>query len=112
MSKIETNYRSVPEILKVTNSAIAANIQQFKKNLSATRDSNALKPALVALNDGGEQAQFIAQRVLELRDEAVELNQIAVLYRANYHAVELQLELARRGIPSQITRVVRFFEHV
>ncbi|PYJ41570.1 MAG: DNA helicase UvrD, partial [Verrucomicrobia bacterium] len=108
--KIELNYRSVPEILKVANSAIAANIQQFKKNLSATRDSNALKPALVALNDGGEQAQFIAQRVLELRDEAVELNQIAVLYRAHYHAVELQLELARRGIPYQITSSVRFFE--
>src|SRR5438874_2271314 len=108
--KIELNYRSVPEILEVANSAIAANIQQFKKNLSATRDSNALKPALVALNDGGEQAQFIAQRVLELRDEAVELNQIAVLYRAHYHAVELQLELARRGIPYQITSGVRFFE--
>src|SRR5437868_2223043 len=108
--KIELNYRSVPEILEVANSAIAANIQRFKKNLSATRDSNALKPALVALNDGGEQAQFIAQRVLELRDEAVELNQIAVLYRAHYHAVELQLELARRGIPYQITSGVRFFE--
>jgi DNA helicase-2/ATP-dependent DNA helicase PcrA len=108
--KIELNYRSVPEILEVANSAIAANIQQFKKNLSATRDSNALKPALVALNDGGEQAQFIAQRVLELRDEGVDLNEIAVLYRAHYHAVELQLELARRGIPYQITSGVRFFE--
>src|SRR6266576_1852195 len=108
--KIELNYRSVPEILEVANSAIAANIQQFKKNLSATRDSNALKPALVALNDGGEQAQFIAQRVLELRDEGVELDEIAILYRAHYHAVELQLELARRGIPYQITSGVRFFE--
>jgi DNA helicase-2/ATP-dependent DNA helicase PcrA len=108
--KIELNYRSVPEILEVANSAIAANIQQFKKNLSATRDSNALKPALVALNDGSEQAQFIAQRVLELRDEGIELNEIAILYRAHYHAVELQLELARRGIPYQITSGMRFFE--
>src|SRR5213596_317051 len=108
--KIELNYRSVPEILEVANSAIAANIQQFKKNLSATRDSKALKPALVALNDSSEQAQFVAQRVLELRDEGVELNQIAVLYRAHYHAVELQLELSRRGIPYQITSGIRFFE--
>ena len=108
--KIELNYRSVPEILEVANSAIAANIQQFKKNLSATRDSNAVKPALVALNDGSEQAQFIAQRVLELRDEDIELSDIAVLYRSHFHAVELQLELARRGIPYQITSGVRFFE--
>src|SRR2546421_5309793 len=108
--KIEMNYRSVPEILGVANAAIAANVDQFKKNLSPTRDSKGLKPAVVALNDGSEQAQFIAQRILELRDEDVDLNQIAVLYRAHYHALELQLELSRRGIPYQITSGIRFFE--
>jgi len=108
--KIEMNYRSVPEILEVANAAIAANVQQFRKHLSSTRESKALKPALVALNDGAEQAQFVAQRILELRDENVDLNDIAVLYRAHYHAVELQLELSRRGIPYQITSGIRFFE--
>jgi DNA helicase-2/ATP-dependent DNA helicase PcrA len=108
--KIEMNYRSVPEILEVANAAIAANVQQFRKHLSATRESKTLKPALVALNDGSEQAQFIAQRVLELRDENVDLNDVAVLYRAHYHALELQLELSRRGIPYQITSGIRFFE--
>ncbi len=108
--KIELNYRSVPEILSVANAAIAPNVDQFKKELSATRETKELKPALVALNDGSEQAQFIAQRILELRDEGIELNEIAILYRAHYHAVELQLELSRRGIPYQITSGVRFFE--
>ena len=108
--KIELNYRSVPEILQVANAAIAANVQQFRKQLSATRATNALKPAIVGLNDGSEQAQFIAQRILELRDEGIELDEIAILYRAHYHAVELQLELSRRGIPYQITSGVRFFE--
>jgi DNA helicase II / ATP-dependent DNA helicase PcrA len=108
--KIEMNYRSVPEILEVANAAIAANVQQFRKHLSPTRESKALKPALVALNDSAEQAQFVAQRILELRDENVDLNDIAVLYRAHYHAVELQLELSRRGIPYQITSGIRFFE--
>ncbi len=108
--KIEMNYRSVPEILEVANAAIAANVRQFRKHLSAIRESKALKPALVALNDGAEQAQFVAQRILELRDENVDLNDIAVLYRAHYHALELQLELSRRGIPYQITSGIRFFE--
>ena len=108
--KIEMNYRSVPEILDVANAAIAANVQQFRKHLSATRDSKALKPALVALNNSAEQAQFVAQRILELRDENVDLNEVAVLYRAHYHALELQLELSRRGIPYQITSGIRFFE--
>src|SRR5437660_2371008 len=108
--KIEMNYRSVPEILQVANAAIAANVDQFQKNLQPTRESAAAKPAVVALNDGSEQAQFIAQRILELRDEDVDLNEIAVLYRAHYHALELQLELSRRGIPYQITSGIRFFE--
>jgi DNA helicase-2/ATP-dependent DNA helicase PcrA len=108
--KIEMNYRSVPEILEVANAAIASNVEQFKKNLQPVRESNAVKPAVVALNDGSEQAQFVAQRILELRDEDVDLNEIAVLYRAHYHALELQLELSRRGIPYQITSGIRFFE--
>jgi DNA helicase-2/ATP-dependent DNA helicase PcrA len=108
--KIELNYRSVPEILQVANAAIAVNVQQFRKNLSAVRPTNSMRPAIVALNDGGEQAQFVAQRILELRDEGIELDEIAVLYRAHYHAVELQLELSRRGIPYQITSGIRFFE--
>ncbi len=108
--KIEMNYRSVPEVLEVANAAIAANVDQFKKNLQPVRESNSAKPAVVALNDGNEQAQFIAQRILELRDEDVDLNEIAVLYRAHYHALELQLELSRRGIPYQITSGIRFFE--
>jgi DNA helicase-2/ATP-dependent DNA helicase PcrA len=108
--KIELNYRSVPEILHVANAAIAANVKQFRKELAPTRTSNAFRPAVVGLNDGSEQARFIAQRILELRDEGVELDDIAVLYRAHYHAIELQLELSRRGIPYVITSGVRFFE--
>jgi DNA helicase-2/ATP-dependent DNA helicase PcrA len=108
--KREMNYRSVPEVLEVANAAIAANVRQFRKHLSATRESKTLRPGLVALNDSSEQAQFVAQRILELRDENVDLNDIAVLYRAHYHALELQLELSRRGIPYQITSGIRFFE--
>jgi len=108
--KIELNYRSVPEILQVANAAIAGNVKQFKKELAATRPSNSFRPAVVGLNDGSEQARFVAQRILELRDEGIELDEIAVLYRAHYHAIELQLELSRRGIPYLITSGVRFFE--
>jgi len=108
--KIELNYRSVPDILRVANAAISANVQQFRKELSATRPTNSVKPAVVALNNGSEQALFVAQRILELRDEGIELDEIAVLYRSHYHAIELQLELSRRGIPYVITSGVRFFE--
>jgi DNA helicase-2/ATP-dependent DNA helicase PcrA len=107
--KIETNYRSTPEILNVANAAIAANVNQFAKELAPARKSG-VKPALVQCHDAGQQAAFIAQRTLELREEGVSLNQIAVLYRSHFHALELQLELTRQQIPFSITSGIRFFE--
>ena len=107
--KIETNYRSTPEILNVANAAIAANVNQFAKELTPARKSG-LKPALVQCHDASQQAAFIAQRALELREEGASLNNICVLYRSHFHALELQLELTRRQIPFSITSGLRFFE--
>ena len=107
--RIETNYRSTPEILSVANAALAANTRQFPKRLQPVRPSGP-KPALVVCNDGAEQAAFVAQRVLELRDEGRRLDDLCVLYRSHFHALELQLELTRRNIPFLITSGLRFFE--
>jgi DNA helicase-2/ATP-dependent DNA helicase PcrA len=84
--RLETNYRSTPEILAVANVSIAANRKQFEKTLRAARPSLGLPPALVAAQDADQQAAFVAARVLELRDEGVPLEEIAVLYRtrSNY----------------------------
>jgi DNA helicase-2/ATP-dependent DNA helicase PcrA len=107
--KIETNYRSTPEILSLANAAIAANVHQFGKQLASTRRSG-IKPLLVPCVDASQQAAFVRRRVLELREEGVDLNDMAVLYRSHFHALELQLELTRRNIPFSITSGIRFFE--
>ncbi len=107
--KIETNYRSTPEILALANAAIAANTRQFPKVLQPARPSGT-KPVLVVCGEASEQASFIAQRVLELRDEGQRLDDMCVLYRSHFHALELQLELTRRNIPFLITSGIRFFE--
>lgn len=107
--KIETNYRSAPEILRLANAAIAANGNQFKKRLRAVRDSGQ-KPVFVTCEDANEQAGFVAQRVLELREAGEKLSDMAVLYRSHRHAMELQLELTKRRIPFWITSGIRFFE--
>src|SRR5438094_4287281 len=107
--KIETNYRSTPQILSLANASIAANVHQFAKQLTSARKPG-VKPVLVPCGDAGQQAVFVAQRALELRDEGVALNDMAVLYRSHFHALELQLELTRRNIPFSITSGIRFFE--
>jgi len=107
--KIETNYRSTPEILNCANAVIAGNPQQFEKKLTPVK-KNGMKPALVSCNDANQQAEFIAQRALELRDEGILLENMVVLYRSHFHALELQLEFTRRNIPFTITSGIRFFE--
>lgn len=108
--RLETNYRSTPEILMLANASVANNRRQFAKNLAAVRRSREFQPALVPARDADQQAAFIAARVLELRDSGVALDEIAVLYRSHFHALELQLELVRRGIPYEVRSGVRFFE--
>jgi DNA helicase-2/ATP-dependent DNA helicase PcrA len=108
--RLETNYRSTPEILALANVSIASNRKQFPKTLRAARDSKGLPPALVPCRDADQQAAFIAARILELRDEGIPLEETAVLYRSHYHSLELQLELTRRGIPYRVRSGVRFFE--
>ena len=107
--KLQTNYRSTPQILAVANTSITHNQKQFEKTLKAVRDGGEV-PAYVCLRDTAQQAAFVAQRVLELRDEDVPLSSQAVLYRAHYQAMELQLELQRRGIPFSIRSGMKFFE--
>ena len=107
---IETNYRSVPEILDLSNAAISANKMRFEKTLKSSRPEVGAKPALVAVEDPSMQAVFVAQRMLELRDEGIDLSEMAVLYRAHFQSLEIQMELTRRGIPFGITSGLRFFE--
>lgn len=107
--RLTVNYRSTPEILSLANASISCNVRQFPKELRAFRESGPL-PAIVALPDIPEQARFIAQRLLEWHDEGEKLSDLAVLYRAHYQALELQIELTRRGIPYEIRSGTRFFE--
>jgi DNA helicase-2/ATP-dependent DNA helicase PcrA len=108
--RLETNYRSTPEILGLANVSIANNRKQFPKMLTAVKRSRDFKPALVPCSDVEQQSAFIASRILELRDDGTSLEEIAVIYRSHYHSVELQLELSRRNIPYRVQSGVRFFE--
>jgi DNA helicase-2/ATP-dependent DNA helicase PcrA len=109
--RIEINYRSTPQILELANGILQHQVEKrgFEKTLRAQK-RNGQKPCLVQPIDGREQAWFIAQRIRGLQSEGRSLGDIAVLYRAHYHAVDLQLELQRAGIEFQITSGVRFFE--
>ena len=109
MFKLETNYRSVPEILDVANACIRHNPHQFQKTLRATREPYR-KPSVVRVFDGEAQAQMVLEGIHRFRREGYRMCDIAILYRAHFHALELERLLPRAHVPYVITSGVRFFE--
>ena len=107
--KLETNYRSVPPILELANQVISHNTRQHKKTLHPVRKAGE-KPVVVPARNTSQQSEFVATQILTLRDNGYSLRDIAVLYRAHYQSMELQMELTRRGIPFDIRSGLRFFE--
>ena len=109
--KIETNYRSSPEILKFANGILEnrKTDENFTKTLKPSKPHQDL-PVVVPTIDTYQQANFILSKIEQLLDNGTSYNEIAILYRAHYHAMELQIELSRRDIPFVITSGLRFFE--
>jgi DNA helicase II / ATP-dependent DNA helicase PcrA len=107
--KLETNYRSTPEILHLANLSINNNENQFPKALKPVRNKG-MKPVMVSSQNVLKQADFVVQRIAELARGGVPFGEIAVLYRAHYHSMEVQMELVRRDIPFDIRSGIRFFE--
>ena len=109
--KIETNYRSTDEILSLANGVLASRglDSGYGKELRGVRGSRQV-PHVVLVDSARQQAKFIIQRILQLTDEGYQLGDIAIMYRAHYHAMDLNIELSRRGVPFIITSGVKFFE--
>lgn len=109
--KIETNYRSTPDILEFANSIIENQpaTQGYSKKLRPVRPRRQ-KPYFVATMDTRHQAHFVLKRIQGALNEGYKLSDIAVLYRAHFHAMDLQMELSKQNVAYQITSGVRFFE--
>ncbi len=95
---LDRNYRSTQAILDASNAVIDLARERFTKNLWTDRVSSG-KPRLVAVRDEGDQARYVAECVLEQREHGMALKSQAVLFRSSSHSAQLELELARRGIP-------------
>jgi len=95
---IEENYRSTQPVLDLTNNIIKHAKEKYSKTLF-TKNEGTGKPVFITAQNENYQSAFIVQRVLELREEGIPLNQIAVLFRSGWHSNELEIELAAGNIP-------------
>ena len=106
---LEQNYRSTPSILAASNALIAEAPERHAKTLWST-SAEGPRPRIVTVADEGAQAAWVADEVLQLREQGLKLRHQAVLFRTGTHAATLEMELTRRRIPFVKYGGLRFLE--
>ena len=107
--KLEENYRSTSSILEFANAVIERAAEKYSKTLF-TRKALGERPVLIRAVGETQQSRFVAQKILELQDEGVPLDDIAVLFRSGFHAFDLEIELSKREIPFEKRGGLKFIE--
>ena len=107
--KLEENYRSTQPILDLSNEIILQAKESYTKNLFTKKDSG-FQPALIEADSERYQSRFVAQKILELREEGVPLTEMAVLFRSSFHSFDLEIELSNRDLPFVKRGGFRFIE--
>lgn len=108
--KLEQNYRSSQNVLDLANEVLKKAKEKYTKNLFSTIE-NPIKPALISAKDLNCEAEFIVQKILELREEEdISLNDICVLARSARMTYNLEIELAKKGIPYRKFGGMKFIE--
>jgi DNA helicase-2/ATP-dependent DNA helicase PcrA len=96
--KLEENYRSTPEVLDAANHLLDQASFKFDKHLYSKNPSGD-RPALVKAPSEHDQSRFVTQAVVQLREQGMALNDMAVLFRNGRDSFDLEVELNRKNIP-------------
>jgi DNA helicase II / ATP-dependent DNA helicase PcrA len=96
--KLEQNYRSTQPILDLTNALMGQAREKYTKCLFTERKNGEL-PRVVDTGTEPEQAAFVSKKIKQEMTQGRSIKDFAVLFRAGYHSFELEVELARQGIP-------------
>ncbi|KAA0136017.1 AAA family ATPase [Gimesia chilikensis] len=108
--RLEQNFRSTKEILRVADSLIVHNQRRKAKTLF-TENPEGTPVELLTYNDERQEAEEIALHIRRAVDRGeFEYTDFAIFYRVNSLSRELELALARHKIPYQLAGSVAFYE--
>ncbi len=110
--KLERNYRSTENILKLANRLIENNKSRHGKSLKTDRVQNAENtlPEVFIFENEAEEGDFIVQEVQRLRKSGIPLRDMAVLYRSNTQGAWLEGDLRRARIEYQLSGSTSLFD--
>ncbi len=108
--KLEENYRSTQSILDVANAVLENMKNKYSKCLVSAKKLIGDKPHILYFKDAYDEAEWIADRIKEQRDEGIPFGHQCVLFRSSYLSIPLQAELSRRNIPFVVFGGLKFYE--
>ena len=107
--RLEQNYRSDGNILKLANSVIKNNTSRKSKALWTDR-SDGEKITYRRLDDDKQEAYWIGAEIDRLRDEGYNYRDIAILYRKNAQSRNFEEKFSFRGIPYRVLAGLRYYD--
>ena len=107
--KLEQNYRSTGNILKVANALIANNAGRLGKNLW-TSGSDGDRVKLYAAFNERDEADFVVNRIRDWVDRGGARREVAVLYRSNAQSRVFEEAFLNARMPYRVYGGLRFFE--
>ena len=109
MIRLEENYRSTGHILDAANAVIRNNQGRKGKELWTKAGAGDMLRLYTAMNENDE-AQYVANQILEDFGQGRKWKDHAVLYRMNAQSNQLEQAFKRNGIPYRIIGGTRFFD--
>ena len=107
--RLEQNYRSTKTILSAANNVIRRNQGRKGKELWTAGAQGDKVHLYTAMNESDE-AQYVANTILEHYRQGRRWRDHAVLYRMNAQSYQLELAFKRTGIPYRVIGGTRFFD--
>ena len=108
--KLEQNYRSTQNIVKVANSIIANNKEQLKKNVFSEKESGDKIKVMRAFSDN-EEGKLVAEAIMHERTtRGLKWHDFAILYRTNAQSRSMEEALRKMGTPYKIYGGLSFYQ--
>jgi len=107
--RLEQNYRSSQPLLDFSNALLKQARLGYPKHLFSERKQG-ITPEVCKHFSTEDEAIWVVDQILALREQGLELSEMAVLYRSGFHSNYIQAELLRRSIPYVVYGGIRFTE--
>ena len=109
--KLERNYRSSPEIIKVANNVIKNNESRLNKKMYTEKEGGET-PTLFNAYDERDEALYVAKTIKKLMAEGYGYDDIALLMRMNALTRSFEEAFLSYNIPHRVFGGFKFYERV